>query len=139
MNILIGLIVVVGKPVLPRASRKRDRSASRLREEFENLGVDMTGTKDAHFARSESKSRTPVKKARMDSEGHVRTSSRVTPRDQSGVRNTEMKSKAKKLMKTGQRKRNQFGKAGEADRYIGTKMPQHLFSGKRGIGKTDRR
>jgi len=128
-----------GKPVLPRASRKRDRSASRLREEFENLGVDMTGTKDAHFARSESKSRTPVKKARMDSEGHVRTSSRVTPRDQSGVRNTEMKSKAKKLMKTGQRKRNQFGKAGEADRYIGTKMPQHLFSGKRGIGKTDRR
>lgn len=128
-----------GKPVLPRASRKRDRSASRLREEFENLGVDMTDTKDAHFARSESKSRTPVKKARMDSEGHVRTSSRVTPRDQSGVRNTEMKSKAKKLMKTGQRKRNQFGKAGEADRYIGTKMPQHLFSGKRGIGKTDRR
>ena len=129
----------LGKPVLPRASRKRDLSASRLREEFENLGVDMTGTEDAHFARSQSKSRAPVKKARADSEGRVRSSSRVTPRDQSGIRGTEMKSKAKKLMKTNQRKRNQFGKAGEADRYIGTKMPQHLFSGKRGIGKSDRR
>lgn len=28
---------------------------------------------------------------------------------------------------------------GEADRFIGTKMPKHLFSGKRGTGKTDRR
>lgn len=28
---------------------------------------------------------------------------------------------------------------GEADRFIGTKKPRHLFSGKRGIGKTDRR
>lgn len=28
---------------------------------------------------------------------------------------------------------------GEADRFIGTKMPRHLFSGKRGTGKTDRR
>lgn len=27
----------------------------------------------------------------------------------------------------------------EADRFIGTKMPKHLFSGKRGIGKNDRR
>lgn len=28
---------------------------------------------------------------------------------------------------------------GEADRFIGDKMPKHLFSGKRGSGKTDRR
>lgn len=28
---------------------------------------------------------------------------------------------------------------GEGDRFIGTKMPKHLFSGKRGTGKTDRR
>jgi len=31
------------------------------------------------------------------------------------------------------------GLKGEADRFIGTKMPKHLFSGKRGVGKTDRR
>lgn len=32
-----------------------------------------------------------------------------------------------------------FCMKGEADRFIGTKMPKHLFSGKRGTGKTDRR
>lgn len=31
------------------------------------------------------------------------------------------------------------GLKGEADRFIGTKKPKHLFAGKRGIGKTDRR
>jgi len=30
-----------------------------------------------------------------------------------------------------------FGLQGTADRHIGCKMPKHLFSGKRGIGKTD--
>lgn len=30
------------------------------------------------------------------------------------------------------------GLKGEADRFIGTKMPKHLFSGKRGM-KSDRR
>lgn len=32
-----------------------------------------------------------------------------------------------------------YGLKGEADRFIGTKKPKHLFSGKRGVGKTDRR
>ena len=31
------------------------------------------------------------------------------------------------------------GKSGESDRHIAVKMPKHLFAGKRGIGKTDRR
>jgi hypothetical protein len=31
------------------------------------------------------------------------------------------------------------GLKGEADRFIGTKKPRHLYVGKRGIGKTDRR
>jgi nucleolar GTP-binding protein len=30
-------------------------------------------------------------------------------------------------------------RAGEGDRKIPSLMPKHLFSGKRGIGKTDRR
>lgn len=32
-----------------------------------------------------------------------------------------------------------FCMKGEADRFIGDKKPKHLFSGKRGTGKTDRR
>lgn len=32
-----------------------------------------------------------------------------------------------------------MGLKGEADRFIGDKKPKHLFSGKRGVGGTDRR
>nr|CAG4646106.1 EOG090X02QX [Macrothrix elegans] len=129
------------KPIVPRVSRKRERSVSRLRNEFEELGVDMSNKQGAHFARSGSRSvsRPALKKARADSEGRVRSSSRVTPRDQSGIRSEELKIKAKKMVKKSQNKMNQFGKAGEADRHIPTKMPKHLFAGKRGVGKTDRR
>lgn len=128
-----------GKPVMPRSSRKRERSVSRLRTEFEELGVDMSGKSEAHFARSASRSRPPIKKARSDSTGRVRSSSRVTPRDQSGIRNNEMKERVKKMGHKAQGKMNQFGKAGEADRHIAVKMPKHMYTGKRGIGKTDRR
>ena len=130
------------KPPLPRAARKRERSVSRLRCEFEELGVDMSGTEKAHFARfarSTSKSRSPIKKARCDSQGRVSSSSRATPRDQSGIRGEALKTKAKKMSRKSQNKMNQFGKAGEADRHIAVKMPKHMYTGKRGIGKTDRR
>jgi nucleolar GTP-binding protein len=38
-----------------------------------------------------------------------------------------------------QRKSNLMAKRGESDREIRTKMPKHLFAGKRGMGKTTRR
>ena len=50
-----------------------------------------------------------------------------------------MAAKVSKMHKVSQRKMNRFGKAGESDRHIGTKMPKHLFAGKRKMGKTDRR
>lgn len=37
------------------------------------------------------------------------------------------------------KKVKKYGMKGEGDRFIGNKKPKHLFSGKRGIGKTDRR
>jgi nucleolar GTP-binding protein len=47
--------------------------------------------------------------------------------------------RAQKMADKAQRKMNKRAKTGEADRVIITKMPKHLFSGKRGNGKTDRR
>ena len=48
--------------------------------------------------------------------------------------------KIKKMDKKMQKKTfGTWGKAGESDRKITTKMPKHLFAGKRGSGKTDRR
>ncbi|XP_065574535.1 GTP-binding protein 4-like [Artemia franciscana] len=128
--------------MMPRASRKRERSVSRLREEMENLGVDMSNTGSANFTktdRSKSRSARPLKKARADSEGRVRSASRSVPRSEMGVKDKAAQIKLKKMHKKAQTKMNRMGKAGEADRHIGTKMPKHLFSGKRGSGKTDRR
>ena len=54
-----------------------------------------------------------------------------------------MDKKAERIQKKSQRQHLEISKvcarAGEADRRIFVKMPKHLFSGKRGIGKTDRR
>jgi nucleolar GTP-binding protein len=51
-----------------------------------------------------------------------------------------MKKKLKKVAhKAISKKVSKKGLKGEADRFIGTKMPKHLFAGKRGIGKADRR
>lgn len=81
--------------VMPRVTKKRERerSVSRLRSEFEELGVDMSDVKGCHFTRtrSTSRSRPALKRARLDSEGRVRSSSK-TPRDQSGVRDPKVTS-----------------------------------------------
>jgi len=91
-----------------------------------------------HETRSRSLSRPETKRKREDSEGNVRSSSKV-PRDRSGVRDVAMANKARKITKLGQRKSNLGAKTGEADRRIFVKKPKHLFSGKRSTGKTDRR
>lgn len=134
------------KPVVPRTTttKVRGRSVSRLRKEMADLGVDIDDAEKGHFkrtrGRSKSLSRPPTKRARMDaSESRHRSMSRP-PRDQSGVKDPEVRAKLKKAAhKAIAKKVGKKGLKGEADRFIGTKMPKHLFSGKRGIGKTDRR
>ena len=51
----------------------------------------------------------------------------------------QMLKKVQKLAKFSQRARNREGKVGEADRKILQSRPMHLYTGKRGIGKTQRR
>jgi nucleolar GTP-binding protein len=132
------------KPTLPRntLAKGRERSVARLRTEFQELGVDMNGTDEANFTKtnkrkSRSESRTPAKKAKMD--GDVHRSASKTPRDQS-IKDPIQKKKLKRLEKKAARKTwARDGKAGESDRHIHEKKPKHLFAGKRGMGKTDRR
>lgn len=51
-----------------------------------------------------------------------------------------MKKKLKKVAhKAISKKVGKQGLKGEADRFIGNRMPKHLFAGKRGVGKADRR
>ncbi len=78
-----------------------------------------------HETRSRSLSRPETKRKREDSEGNVRSSSKV-PRDKSGVRDVAMAKEARKINKLGQRKRNLGARIGEADRRIFVKKPKHL-------------
>ena len=131
------------KPTMSRTTlaKKRERSVSKLKREFEDLGVDMADTEGAHFTktRGRSSSRPSLKRAKMEVDGKVRSVSR-TPRDQSGVKDAAQAKKLKKIGKKAQNKAfSAHGKAGESDRHIAVKKPKHLFSGKRKMGKTDRR
>lgn len=47
--------------------------------------------------------------------------------------------KVKKMAKRAQNKMNHDARKGESDRKIFSLKPKHLFAGKRGNGKTDRR
>ncbi|OXU17338.1 nucleolar GTP-binding protein 1 [Nasonia vitripennis] len=134
------------KPVMPRTAvaRGRDRSVSRLRNEMEDLGVDMEDTENAHFTKTRKRSRSVSqnvdrKRQRLESTSRARSSSRPA-RDEMGIKDNKMKTKLKNIAHKAIRKKvAKKGLKGEADRFIGNKMPKHLFSGKRGTGKTDRR
>merc|ERR1719436_414726 len=129
------------RPVMDRktVAKKRTRSVSRLKAEFEELGV--TGLEvdnpNAHFnrARSTSKAR-PAKRMKTGEDPH--RSQSVQPRSQSGMRDPKQSKKLDKLKKKADKKTfASQGKAGESDRRIMEKKPKHLFAGKRGLGKTE--
>ena len=54
-----------------------------------------------------------------------------------GVADGFQRSKAERMAKLQRRERNRNARAGEADRHETASLPKHLFSGKRGNGKTD--
>jgi nucleolar GTP-binding protein len=102
-----------------RAGRKRERSESRNAED-------------------ESMTELEKKKARRESRSKSRLLS-LTPKPGSGMKDLKDVLKAQEIAKAARKPFNREGRKGESDRHIASKMPKHLFSGKRGIGKTDRR
>jgi len=67
---------------------------------------------------------------------HVPSSNRAT----SGLRDGAQREKARQLTQLAQRGPNRLAKASESDRKVPTKMPKHLFAGKRpGHGTTNHR
>ncbi|KAI8038638.1 nucleolar GTP-binding protein 1 [Drosophila gunungcola] len=145
------------KPVIPRNKQPkvRDRSVQKLVSTMEGLGVDMSGSENANFTKSVVDLRrgqvaVGSKKVPMqplldkESSAVVRKTGqplkRAPSRDSLGIKNLAIRKKAQIMAKRDIAKKvTSRGLKGEADRFIGTKMPKHLFSGKRGNGKTDRR
>jgi len=58
---------------------------------------------------------------------------------QEGLRDKRQKMEVAIKAKKAQKKMNRDGRQGEADRHIYNLMPKHLYSGKRGLGKNERR
>ena len=118
--------------------RARERSASRVgrKRERSTAAMDDAEDMDAEDGEGEKK-RAHSSKSRSVSV--ARRTARADKSPGSGLRNDDERMRAQKLADKAQRKANKRAKIGEADRQIITKMPKHLFSGKRGIGKTDRR
>lgn len=142
------------KPTIPRTApaRVRERSVSTLRNKMQDLGVDMAESEQAHFTRTRGRARSlsrssarsesrPAKRLKTDVENRSASRSQTRPpRDQSGIKDIAMKNKLKNVAhKAIAKKVKKQGLKGEADRFIGVKKPKHLYAGKRGIGKTDRR
>ena len=135
---------------VPRKFAAATRSRAEFKEGLASTGHDVSDvTPQVARGRKRDRSRSAAPRAEDGARSKSRGASRgrsksaaarslsVVPGE--GFRNVRQKLEAKALMKKSQKKMQQMGRAGHADRYIGTKMPQHLFSGKRKKGKTDRR
>lgn len=68
-----------------------------------------------------------------------RSVSMAEPKQGMGLKDQSMKNKAIKMGDKAQYKMGKAARKGEGDRHIPDLKPKHLFSGKRGKGKTDYR
>jgi nucleolar GTP-binding protein len=140
--------------MVPRKFDREHRSTTKeMKKHMDSMGIDAS--KAVERARSVSRGR---KRARTEEGGggdgaemeegdergrslerDSRSRSRVREASSVGLRDQEMAKFALKKADQGQRQRNKKARKGEGDRHIPDLKPKHLHSGKRGIGKTDRR
>lgn len=129
------------KAMMPRS--KLVKSFDQMEKHMATLGHDMTTLQEKHRAASE-KSRyvetgadvvfgANESMASGTNGGKLRQSDRLLD----GVADGSMRSKADRMTKLHRRERNRHARQGEADRHATASLPKHLFSGKRGIGKSD--
>ncbi|KAJ3000349.1 Nucleolar GTP-binding protein 1 [Globomyces sp. JEL0801] len=122
----------------------KDRARSSRLDEFETHLAKIGNKGTLHSLREKSKSRVAKRSHSQVSVSRDRSKSlsgRIVNRDrsQSGLRNIKQKLDADKMKKDFQKAPNLMAKRGEADRQIQTKMPKHLFAGKRSMGKANHR
>ncbi|PKU72543.1 nucleolar GTP-binding protein 1 [Dendrobium catenatum] len=147
------------RPTIPRKFDKdRKFTTERMGRQLSSLGLDPSSA--IYRARSRSVSRKGQKRDRSfarDAEAmdidderkskklRLRSRSRSCSRPPGevipgeGLKDSAQKLKAIKIKKKSEKVRNKAARRGEADRVIPNLKPKHLFSGKRSIGKTQRR
>jgi nucleolar GTP-binding protein len=125
----------------PKVPRKIGQKRTRTMENFESamseLGLDISKKKMRNL---ESDSQHPIRGKRIRvGRSQSLVGNTALPRDVQGVPDLETYDKAKKSKRKGQRPANMEARKGEGDRHVYDLKPKHLFSGKRGLGKTQRR
>ncbi|ATY64322.1 nucleolar GTP-binding [Cordyceps militaris] len=135
--------------IIPRKMARK--SLSEFDDALDALGHDTTEMTERARAKSRQRGRSMTRAATEDPDAmqvddlraRLRSKSRpasrapTSSRRDAGVVDQGERTKADRIAKLGQRKMNRMARQGEGDRFIGTAMPKYLFSGKRGIGKTD--
>ncbi|GAA5801337.1 GTP binding protein 4 [Helicostylum pulchrum] len=131
------------RPVLPKTTAAKFSTVSEMGEHLESMGIDATEavehTRSAAAGRKRTRSEAIPDQAVKEIEVNERGEVIGEEMSNLGFRNVKQKLEADKQKKQGQKPSSIMGKRGESDRQIQTKMPKHLFSGKRGMGSTDRR
>ncbi|KAI8840586.1 P-loop containing nucleoside triphosphate hydrolase protein [Chytridium lagenaria] len=151
------------RPVIPQKFKARLRTLDEMTSKFKDRGIPI----DEEAIRSRSlvrrkRGRSESRGAPMDSDEEMEPRSKSTgslareqsiaakrfkgengfskrDRSSAGVKNGKQMETSDKILKFAQRPRNYNAKASESDRHIPTKMPKHLFSGKRGSGSASHR
>lgn len=133
------------KAIMPRS--KLIKSFDEMERHLSTLGHDLTSLQDKHRAAAEKNKyvetsadvimNAAASKVAASNEfvngGKLRQSDRLLD----GVVDGFQRSKADRLSKLQRKERNRNARRGEADRHTTVSLPKHLFSGKRGNGKTD--
>mmetsp|Transcript_48680 Transcript_48680/g.150337 ORF Transcript_48680/g.150337 Transcript_48680/m.150337 type:complete len:644 (-) Transcript_48680:232-2163(-) len=127
--------------------RKGRKKAAEVEKELNDKGLDGSKVRGRSASRAKSAHSLLGKRKRAASaggeEGSVdRALSAARARSKSrlkGLPNEEAFQASEKNRRRKMRKLEKFGRKGEADHHVPDWKPKHLYSGKRGIGKTDRR
>ena len=134
-----------GFDALPARERRRDASAdapTERRGRSLTRGDDSMDVEGVESANVGEKRKLRASQVPRDRSSTARDSAKLaqarSPSAQ-GLRDEAAVKKAEKINKKKQKMITIMGRATESDRRIPCKRPKHLFSGKRGNGKTDRR
>ncbi|KAG0165589.1 Nucleolar GTP-binding protein 1 [Apophysomyces sp. BC1034] len=131
------------RPVLPKNVAAKHSTVDNMNERLRKMGIDADAAVDRTRTAAASRKRTRAEaipdEAVRDADASERDEAMEQEMGNQGFRNVKQKMEADKQKKYIQKQSNKFGKRGESDRSIQTKMPKHLFSGKVSMGSRDRR
>lgn len=130
------------KAIMPRS--RQIKSFGQMEQHMSKLGHDMSSLQDKQRVAAEKSKYVDSSADVVFGEGETVASSsanggklRQTDRLLDGVADGSVRTKADRMVKMQRRERNRHARQGEADRHATASLPKHLFSGKRGSGKTD--